>query len=175
MYIWIEKLPEWLEMTQQELKKVKTGLRREKFHAMEVILHKKFLERRADGWRVSYAWITTNMNLLCKEHLPPGYDPDIHKFGTAWVRRFCKRWNISLRKKSNAKCKSVFERLHQIKNYDKWLIYHWQDTANWDDPYFDYNTFTGKNIGGTNQDCAQGDSSDEEFELSEETESSSEE
>ena len=93
MYIWIEKLPEWLEMTQQELKKVKTGLRRGKFHAMEVILHKKFLERRADGWRVSYAWITTNMNLLCKEHLPPGYDPDIHKFGTACVRRFCKRWN----------------------------------------------------------------------------------
>ena len=60
------------------------------------------------------------MNLLCKEHLPPKYDPDIHKFGTAWVRRFCKRWQISLRKKNNSKCKSVFERLHQVKNYDKW-------------------------------------------------------
>ena len=56
------------------------------------------------------------------------------KFGTAWVRRFCKRWNISLRKKANAKCKSVFQRLHQAKNYDKWLIYHFQDPKYWDEP-----------------------------------------
>lgn len=130
------------------------------FHDVEVILYDLFLKRRSDGWRVSYAWITAQMHILCKKHQPPKYDPEKYTFGTSWVRRFCRRWNISLRKKSNSKCKSVFQRLHQVKNYDKWLIYHFQDPRYWDEPYFNYEVFSGREVNGSAQDCPQGDPED---------------
>ena len=96
-----------------------------------------------------------------------------HKFKDAWVRRFCRRWNISLRKKSNAKCKSVFERLHQVKNYDWWLIYKFQNPDNFDGPYFSFEEFVEKEVLDTEQDKELG-SEEDPLEPSEETNSSSE-
>ena len=110
---------------------------------------------------------------ICNKHKPPKYDPNRHKFKDAWVRRFCRRWNISLRKKSNAKCKSVFERLHQVKNYDWWLIYKFQNPDNFDDPYFSFEEFVEKEVLDTEQDKELG-SEEDPLEPSEETNSSSE-
>ena len=84
-----------------------------------------------------------------------------------------RRWNISLRKKSNAKCKSVFERLHQVKNYDWWLIYKFQNPDNFDDPYFSFEEFVEKEVLDTEQD-KELDSEEDPLEPSEETNSSSE-
>ena len=78
-----------------------------------------------------------------------------------------------LRKKSNAKCKSVFERLHQVKNYDWWLIYKFQNPGNFDDPYFSFEEFVEKEVLDTEQDKEVG-SEEDPFEPSEETNSSSE-
>ena len=173
MQEWTSKLPEWESMTQEELKANKSGNKRGMFHDMEVLLYDIFLKRRADGWRVSYAYITAQMRILCNKHKPPKYDPNRHKFKDAWVRRFCRRWNISLRKKSNAKCKSVFERLHQVKNYDWWLIYKFQNPDNFDDPYFSFEEFVEKEVLDTEQDKELG-SEEDPLEPSEETNSSSE-
>ncbi len=130
------------------MKKSLTNTRKGKglFHDVEVQLHAKYKSRRALGWRVSYKWISGQMTILCKKLKPQGYDPAKHKFRQAWVRRFCKRWHISLRRKSNSKCSTVFERLHQIKNYDHWLIYQWQDPANYDGKYYSYDVYVNKII-----------------------------
>jgi len=172
MYRWEKKLPEWIQMTEKELSKHKTHPSKGigKFPEMEELLHKKFLERRADGWRVHYDWLSANMKILCEKHKPDNYDPSKDKFKSAWVRRYCKRKNISLRKKGNGKCSSIFERLHQIKNYDKWLLYHWQDPNNFDDPYFDYETFVEKTVNETSQD---GDPDETGYEMEVESDESS--
>ena len=111
---------------------------------MEDLLHDKFLKRRSQGWRVTYAWLRAQMKILCEKHKPEHYDPTKHKFKNSWVRRFCRRKNISLRKKGNKKCSSVYERLHQIKNYDHFLIYQMQDPSNWDDKFFTHDVFLKK-------------------------------
>ena len=86
------------------------------------------------------------MRIACKKHKPAKYDPNKHKFKTAWVRRFCKRHSRSLQKRSNIKCSTVFERKHQVEKYDKWLIYNWQDPDNYDEKYFSYETYVLKEI-----------------------------
>ena len=152
---WAKDMPKWEKLTQKDLRKSFTNSRKNKglFHEMEELLHVKFLERRSQGWRVSYAWLQVQMKLLCEKHQPEHYDPTIYKFRNSWVRRFCRRWNISLRKKGNKKCSSVYERLHQIKNYDHFVIYQMQDPSNWDDKYFDYDVFVKKKVFTTDQDA----------------------
>ena len=89
----------------------------------------------------------------------------------AWVRRFCKRHSISLQKRSNIKCSTVFERKHQIENYDKWLIYHFQDPDNYDEKYFSYETYVLKEIPN---DSADEDPEEHENEIEMESVASSE-
>ena len=87
-----------------------------------------------------------------------------------WVRRFYIRWEISLRRKSNTKCSTVFERYSQINNYDKWLIYHFQEPWNFDTSYFDHGVFVEK-VNMTIE--ADEDPDETKFELEEESEISS--
>ena len=145
---WIEKVPEWEKLTKQELNKSHSKATKGKglFPEMEKKVYQKFLDRRSCGWRVSYNWLSSQMRIACKKHKPVKYDPNKHKFKTAWVRRFCKRHSISLQKRSNIKCSTVFERKHQVENYDKWLIYHWQDPDNYDEKYFSHETYVLKEI-----------------------------
>ena len=88
----------------------------------------------------------------------------------AWVRRFCKRHSISLQKR-NIKYSTVFERKHQIENYDKWLIYHFQDPDNYDEKYFSYETYVLKEIPN---DSADEDPEEHENEIEMESVASSE-
>ena len=143
---WIHRIEEWKSLTDQELRKCFQNLRKRKglFPEIEQELYNKFLGRRARGFRVSYDWLSAQMRVLMKKRNPNGYNPSKHKFKTTWVRRFCIRWNVSLRRKSNTKCSTVFERYSQISNYDKWLIYHFQDPGNFDEPYFNHGVFVEK-------------------------------
>ena len=53
----------------------------------------------------------------------PGYDPKRHKFTNHWKDNFCRRFHISVQQKTNNKAKSVYERIHKIKNYHYYVIY----------------------------------------------------
>ena len=63
------------------------------------------------------------MTRICKKDKPEGYDPEEDKFGTSWKTLFCKRWRISVQKKTNNKAKSVYERIHKVSNYHYYAIY----------------------------------------------------
>ena len=60
---------------------------------------------------------------ICKKDKPPGYDPKRHKFTNHWKDNFCRRFHISVQQKTNNKAKSVYERIHKIKNYHYYVIY----------------------------------------------------
>ena len=62
---------------------------------------------------------------------PRGYDPAKHKFGWGWCQRYCKRWSISRRRRTNTKKKDLFERLHLIRNYHWWIVYQFANPKNW--------------------------------------------
>lgn len=64
----------------------------------------------------------------------------------------------------------MFERYSQINNYDKWLIYPFQDPGNFDTPYFDHEVFV-KKVNMTIE--ADEDPDETKFELEEESEISS--
>ena len=61
--------------------------------------------------------------LICKKDNPPGYDPKLNTFGDQWKDNFCRRFHISVQQKTNNKAKSVYERIHKIKNYHYYVIY----------------------------------------------------
>ena len=63
------------------------------------------------------------MRNICKKDKPPGYDPKVHKFKNQWKDNFCRRFHISVQQKTNNKAKSVYERIHKIKNYHYYVIY----------------------------------------------------
>ena len=51
------------------------------------------------------------------------YDPKKNKFLNAWLKIFCKRFQISSQKQTNNKNHSVYERIHQVKNYHYYVVY----------------------------------------------------
>ena len=64
----------------------------------------------------------------------------------------------------------MFERYSQINNYDKWLIYHFQDPGNFVESYFNHEVFVEK-VKQTIE--ADEDPDETKFELEEESEISS--
>ena len=63
------------------------------------------------------------MRIIYKEDKPAGYDPEKCTFSDNWKVKFCKRWRISVQKKTNNKSKSVYERIHKVSNYHWYAIY----------------------------------------------------
>ena len=63
------------------------------------------------------------MKQICEKDKPQGYDPKKDVFSNKWKSKFCKRWKISVQKKTNGKSKSVAERIHKVKNYHFYTIY----------------------------------------------------
>ena len=55
---------------------------------------------------------------------PHGFDPiNLNQFGKQWVNRFMKRQDMSVRRKTNKKKTSVFERMHKIQGYRWYCVY----------------------------------------------------
>ena len=69
-------------------------------------------------------WIRNEMFFICKEDMPPGFDPSNKKqFGSRWCDDFMDRKELSVRRRTNKKKTSVFERLHMIHGYHAFTQY----------------------------------------------------
>ena len=94
-----------------------------KFYAEQKELFKMFNSRRQKGGKVTHLWLQKKMKFVCQRNKPDGYDPLKHKFKDHWSRAFCKRWGISLQRKTNNKAKSPLERIHLVSNFMYYMIY----------------------------------------------------
>jgi len=65
----------------------------------------------------------------CKIDNPATYDPLKNKFGCHWVNLYMFRHHLSIRRKTNKKKTSVFQRLHKIKNYHYFCVYMLADCS----------------------------------------------
>ena len=101
------------------------------FSAQEKKLYEMYKQRRHKGMPVHYKWLTAKMLILMRIEKPRKYDPNKHKFQNSWCARFCKRWNISRRRRTNTKKRDLFERLHLIRNYHWWIQYQFANPKNW--------------------------------------------
>ena len=64
------------------------------------------------------------MFLTCKEDLPPGFDSsNISQFGSQWVKNFQDKHGLSVRRRTNKKKTSVFERLHKMHGFHAYCQY----------------------------------------------------
>ena len=69
-----------------------------------------------------------------KRDKPRGKDFENYKgFRSSWVRRWCRRWKVSLQKRTNRKSATFYNRLHIINAYHRKLIYQVQDPNNFKD------------------------------------------
>lgn len=85
----------------------------------EKVLHREFLAARSAGRPVSGLWLRTRMRQLVNS-------PDF-KASAGWLRGFCRRYNLSFRKKTNGKSKSLAERLPQIRQWHRSLLRRLQE------------------------------------------------
>lgn len=77
--------------------------KRAKFPKAEARLHERYKQRRQRALPVSGHWLRSGMRKILREMLPN--DPAAQKFVASrkWLKRFCTRWAISKRKKTNVK------------------------------------------------------------------------
>ena len=85
---------------------------------------KKLVKRRCIGKPVSTKWIQNDFFITCKQDLPPGFDPsNTSQFGSKWCQNYKRRQGLSVRRRTNKKKTSVFERLHKIHGYHGYCQY----------------------------------------------------
>jgi len=94
-----------------------------KFHPQQRKVYNLYRYRRSQGDPCDSDWFRSEMTRICNDDKPDGYDPNKDKFTDMWKRGFCKRWKISVQKKTNNKAKSVYERIHRVSNYHYYSIY----------------------------------------------------
>lgn len=93
---------------------------RGKFSAAEQEIFRQFCEARKKGKRVGPRWLQS----CARREVPRAYigtpmEQEAKKFGAklGWLRRFCSRFNLSLRRKTNVKQKPIAERLPKIRRF----------------------------------------------------------
>ena len=102
-----------------------------RYHECEIKLHSLYRFRRAQGLKVTYAWLSARMMQICRRDRPQGKNFDDYTgFKQGWCRRFCLRWNISLQIRTKKKTVSIYKRLHDIQAYHRKLLYDLQDPRN---------------------------------------------
>jgi len=85
------------------------------------------LDRRFEGKAVSTKWIRLPMKMHCEKDKPKGYDKTKNKFTQSWVKGYMKRKNLSIRRKTNRKKTTIWEKIHKIENYHWFVIYKMAD------------------------------------------------
>ena len=90
-----------------------------------------YKRRRSKGMPVHWNWLSAKMIVLMRIEKPAHYRPEKHKFRHGWAYRFCKRWNISRRRRTNTKKKDLFERMHVIRRYHWWSVYQFANPENY--------------------------------------------
>ncbi len=91
----------------------KTG----KYREQQTKVHEIVLERKGVEKSVSMNYLRKTMLRLCREDSPAGFDPSQDKFGHCWVQKFMDRKDLSVRRATNIKKYSVFEKLHKVHRY----------------------------------------------------------
>ena len=122
-------------MTQNELRSFKARKKgRGMYHEAEKVVYAQYQERRAQGFKVTLAWLSARMRQTCKRMKPGGKSFDNYKgFQFSWAGRFCRRWKISLQRKTTKKTQHYFERLHDIEAHHRKLLYEVQDPKNFEE------------------------------------------
>jgi len=91
-----------------------------KFAEAEAEVFKQFKEARKQGKRVGPRWLTQCARReVRKRYIGTGFEETAKSFGAkrGWLSRFCRRWKISLRRKTNVKRTPIEERLGKIKRF----------------------------------------------------------
>mmetsp|Transcript_35205 Transcript_35205/g.86357 ORF Transcript_35205/g.86357 Transcript_35205/m.86357 type:complete len:924 (-) Transcript_35205:243-3014(-) len=110
------------DLIRKRLKIVRTGGKpRAHFPQLERKLQTIFLERRKRGARISRAWFQTRALLLFPE-LYPERDKIKFKASRGWVRRFCKRMNITRRRRTHTKKTDVSEKVPAVRRFHQGLV-----------------------------------------------------
>ena len=94
-------------------------------------LYEMFKRRRSKGMPVSWNWLRAKMLVLMRIEKPAHYLPEKHKFRHGWAYRFCKRWKISRRRRTNTKKQDLFERMHHIRRFHWWSVYQFANPQNY--------------------------------------------
>ena len=105
-----------------------------------------YKSRRAKQLKVTYKWLMSRMRHILLQDMPPGFDPNKSHCRNSWARRFARRFRISLQRRSNKKCHTIYEKIHLVKNYHYFLLYKVQDPNKFPLPYMSLNNFMGNKI-----------------------------
>ena len=72
---------------------------------------------------IIYFFLTLQFPFFCEDR-PPKFDPDNKShFSQQWVDKFQSRHGLSIRRRTNKKKTSVFERLHTIHGFHAYCQY----------------------------------------------------
>ena len=67
------------------------------------------------------------MKKHCKADKPSGYDPKKNKFTQTWVKKFMQREGLSVRRATNRKKTTIWEKIHKVENYHWYVLYKMTD------------------------------------------------
>ena len=108
-----------------------------KFPSMESKLHQEFLQLRKEGKSAKHWWFTSRARQFMQELHPDKADD--FKYSDRWFQRFCKRYGISLRRKTHTSQKAPSDLRKPIENFHAKLLrerkrgtYKLADLANMD-------------------------------------------
>ena len=145
-----------------------TGL----FPVQQEKLAEHIRKRRGHGKPVSTTYIRLKMKQFCLKDSPQNFDPEKNIFGEHWVTNFMDKHHFSVRRATNIKDSSIWERLHKIHNYHWYTQYQMalEDISDVSETEDEDEVFDAKSDGDAS-DC---ESSSESEEYSEEEDSEEE-
>ena len=167
---WRKRKKEWIILTDKQAKRCRhlEPKKRGRFPEQERILYGMFKDRRSKGMPVKGTWLRARMLFLLKTQQPDKFDPGKIKIGTGWLHRYCKRWKLSRRRRTNNKKHDLFERLHLIRRFHWWSVYEFSNPSN-------YNGTSGKNYWDRKNLPEITETSEEDEDSSSDTDTSEEE
>lgn len=89
------------------------------FPEAEKRLYKGFVDRRKRKLKVSTLWLTITFRKLVREMYPGDQRAASFRASFRWARKWAKRHNLSKRRRTNLKNKSVEERLPKIQRFHR--------------------------------------------------------
>ena len=94
-----------------------------KFRKEEEKLYLAFVYRRSVlKLPVSRCWLDSEFSKILQLNQPKGWEE--FKYSNGWATGFCLRWRICSRAMTNKKTESVLERLPDIRNFHRYIIYY---------------------------------------------------
>ena len=119
---WVKKKDEIFKAAKRgkDKKQMRARKSRGKFQEAEEAIYQEFTASRKVGKRVGPRWLKQCATRhVRKVYVGTDLEGPAKSFSAqrGWFRRFCKRWNIVLRRKTNVKQKPISERLPKIARY----------------------------------------------------------